>query len=73
MRINITTKFSYVIDTIMQASDKNIKVQTVKITINPATRPSRLFKNIAQHIYKTTIDLLRIYLMNNPFRAFLFI
>lgn len=73
MKINITTKFSYVIDTIMQASDKNIKVKTVKITINPVTRPSRLFKNIGQHIYKTTIDLFRIYLMNNPFKAFLLI
>ena len=70
LRLNITTRFSYVLDTIIQASKKWLKTDYIKITTNPATRPSRLFKNIFQHIRKSTVDLFRVYAMHNPIRLF---
>ncbi|MDP2395554.1 MAG: hypothetical protein Q8S84_00235 [bacterium] len=38
---------------------------------NPPTRNSRLFKNIWQHIKKSTADMIRIYAMYEPLKIFL--
>jgi glycosyltransferase involved in cell wall biosynthesis len=70
LSLNITTRFSYVLDTIIQASKKGLKTDYIKITTNSPTRPSRLFKNIFQHIIKSTKDLFRVYAMHNPIRLF---
>lgn len=71
LQLNVTTKFSYVLDTIVQAGTKSLKIDFIKITTNKPTRPSRLFKNIFQHIRKSTLDLFRIYAMNKPIRVFI--
>lgn len=69
--INVTSKFSYVIDTIIQSYKKWLQVAWVPIHTNPPTRPSRLFKNIFQHIKKSTFDILRVYTMYEPLKVFL--
>lgn len=69
--LNVTTRFSYVIDTIIQAYKKWLKIGWVDITTNPPTRPSRLFKNIFEHIKKSTISILRVYMMYEPLKVFL--
>lgn len=71
--LNVTSKFSYVIDTIIQAYKKWLKIEWVTITTNSPTRPSRLFKNIFEHIKKSTIDILRVYTMYEPLKVFLII
>lgn len=70
MELNVTTKFSYVLDTIVQSTNKGLKLDYVKITTHAPTRPSRLFKSIWQHIRKSTIDLFRVYAMHKPLRLF---
>ncbi|MDD5770265.1 MAG: glycosyltransferase family 2 protein [Candidatus Gracilibacteria bacterium] len=69
--LNVTTKFSYVIDTIIQAYKKGLKIDWVDITTNLPTRPSRLFKNIFEHIKKSTISIFRVYIMYEPLKVFL--
>ncbi len=69
--LNVTSKFSYVIDTIIQSYKKWLHIAWVPITTNLPTRPSRLFKNIFQHIKKSTIDILRVYTMYEPLKVFL--
>jgi hypothetical protein len=70
MELNVTTKFSYVLDTIVQSTNKGLKLDYIKITTHAPTRPSRLFKSIWQHIRKSTIDLFRVYAMHKPLRLF---
>ncbi len=69
--LNITSDFSYVLDTTVQAAKKRIKMVSVPITTNAPTRPSRLFKNIWQHIRKSGTDIIRVYSMYQPLRIFL--
>lgn len=69
-RINITSDFSYAVDTLVQAGSKKIKIAHVLITTNPPTRTSRLFKNMFHHMYETLSILLRVYAMYNPLRVF---
>lgn len=72
MKLNIVTSFSYVTETIIQAGKKRIPITTIKIKTNAKTRESRLFKSIFEHIQKSTISILRIYMMYEPMRIFLF-
>ena len=68
--LNITSKFSYILDSTVQASNKRIKMAAIPIEINAPTRPSRLFKNIWQHMRKSGVDILRVYAMYKPLRVF---
>ncbi len=70
LNLNVTTKFSYVLDTIVQASKKGLLIKSVPVTTNPPTRESRLFKGSLQHIRKSAIDILRLYLIYEPFKTF---
>jgi glycosyltransferase involved in cell wall biosynthesis len=70
LEINVTSDFSYVLDTIIQASKKRLKIGYVDIEVNAPTRPSRLFKGMFQHIKKSTSNLLRVYAMYEPLKTF---
>lgn len=70
--LNVTSQFSYVIDTIIQAHKKWLSIAWTVIETNPPTRPSRLFTNIRQHIKKSTSNIIRVYTMYEPFKIFLF-
>ena len=70
LRLNVTSDFSYAVDTLVQAGSKKIKIAYIPMTTNKPTRPSRLFKNMWQHMYKTLSILLRVYAMYHPMRLF---
>lgn len=70
LKLNVTSDFSYAVDTLVQAGSKKIKIDYIPMTTNKPTRPSRLFKNIWQHMYKTLSILLRVYAMYHPLRLF---
>lgn len=70
MKLNVTSSFSYAVDTLIQAGHKWLKIESVKINTNTPTRPSRLFKNIFHHMYATGQIMLRVYSMYNPLKIF---
>ena len=70
LQLNISSRFSYVLDTIVQAWAKWLKIKSIKITTNAPTRKSRLFKSIWQHMRKSLINLFRVYSMYNPIKIF---
>ncbi len=70
LRLNVTSDFSYAVDTLVQAGSKKLHIAHIKITTNKPTRPSRLFKNMWQHMYQTFSILLRVYAMYHPMRLF---
>jgi glycosyltransferase involved in cell wall biosynthesis len=71
LRLNIITRFSYTLDTIVQASKKDLKIVSIPIQTNKPTRASRLFKHIFQHIIISMMNILRIYVIYEPFKTFL--
>lgn len=73
LELNIITRFSYCIDTIVQAGKKGLKIVSIPIRVNPPTRKSRLFSNMWQHIQKSSINLLRVFAVYEPFKTFFII
>ncbi len=71
LRINVITRFSYVLDTLVQASKKGLTVTSVPIVINPPTRRSRLFKTMFGHMVMSAANILRVYAVYEPFKTFL--
>lgn len=72
LRLNVIVRFSYVLDTIMQCAKKDLTIASIKITVNDPTRESRLFKNIFHHMHKSAGNLLRMYIIYQPFGTFCF-
>ncbi|PCJ57068.1 MAG: glycosyl transferase [Planctomycetota bacterium] len=64
LHINVFSKFSYCMETLIQAGHLNLKIDYVPIRVNTKTRESRLFKNIIQYVFKsgkTMIDVFILY------------
>lgn len=70
LKLNVTSDFSYAVDTLMQAGSKKIKIDHIYITTNKPTRKSRLFKNMWQHMFKTFSILIRVFAMYHPMKLF---
>lgn len=70
LRLNVTSDFSYAVDTLVQAGSKKLKIDHIKIHTNKPTRTSRLFKNMWQHMGKTFSILFRVYAMYHPMKLF---
>ena len=73
LSLNIITGFSYVLETIIQATEKGLSITSVPIVTNPKTRESRLFSNIYEHILRSGGALLRVYAMYKPLKVFSYI
>jgi glycosyltransferase involved in cell wall biosynthesis len=71
MRITVISGFTYTLETVIQATQKNIGLVSVPIRTNPKTRESRLFENIPAYIQRSVGTMLRIYVLYQPLRLFL--
>ncbi len=71
MDLNVVTTFSYCTETIIHAGKKRVPITYVPVKTNPKTRESRLFKNMYQHIYQSTLTIFRSYSMHEPFKVFM--
>jgi glycosyltransferase involved in cell wall biosynthesis len=72
MLLNTITRFSYCMETIIQAGNKKLKIASVPIVTNAKTRESRLFSNIWEHMAKSAGAIIRSYIMYKPYAIFTF-
>jgi hypothetical protein len=70
MLLNTITRFSYCMETIIQAGNKKLAITSVPIRTNPKTRESRLFKSTYQHVLKSAGAIIRAYIMYKPYVIF---
>ncbi len=68
--LQVNSQFSYTLDTILQAKDRNLKITEIPIEINPPTRPSRLFKGMFQFIKKQLTIIIKCFIIYKPFEFF---
>lgn len=71
LRLNVVTKFSYCMETIIQAGNKNLAIVSVPVETNKKTRESRLFKSMHQHVFKSMQAIIRSYIMFKPYGVFM--
>lgn len=70
LKLNLVTKFSYTMETILQAGYKRLAIESIPVQTNPKTRESRLFKSTPEHVVKSAIAIIRSFLMYRPYAFF---
>ncbi len=73
LKINVVSKFSYTLETIIQAGKKNIAIGHVPVATNQKLRESRLFKSTLSYIKRSISTIIRIYMMYEPIKTFFLI
>lgn len=71
LRLNVVSRFTYTVETIIQAGKSDLAVTHTPIRTSAKTRESRLFRSIPQYLKRSIATILRIYLMYEPLPAFL--
>jgi glycosyltransferase involved in cell wall biosynthesis len=70
LKLNVLTRFTYTLETIIQAGKKHIPLAHVPIRTNAETRPSRLFASLTTYLRHAAGTMVRIYAMYEPLRVF---
>jgi glycosyltransferase involved in cell wall biosynthesis len=69
-RLFIYSRFSYCMETLIQAGNSNLRVDSVDIRVNPQTRPSRLFRSVPEYLWKSGSTMLTMFIFYRPSRFF---
>lgn len=73
LRMNTFTRYTYTLETIIQAANNNISITSIPIQTNPKLRESRLIKNIATYVMRSASTILLLFLLYQPFRFFAYL
>ena len=73
LKLNIISDFTYTLESLIQAGNKNIATASVPVSTNPVTRESRLFKSNWGYVKRSAQTIVRIYSMYRPMRAFVMV
>ena len=71
LRLTVVSGFTYTLETVIQAVQKNLSVDHVPVGTNPRTRESRLFTNMGSYLQRSVTTMARIYVLYQPLKAFL--
>jgi glycosyltransferase involved in cell wall biosynthesis len=70
-QLNVFTNYTYTLETIIQAGQKNMSIMSVDIKVNRVIRQSKLVKSMAQYIFKSILTIFRVYAIYKPSKFFL--
>src|SRR5215510_10545788 len=71
IQLQVVSKYTYTLETIIQAGKMTVAVADVPIRTNAKTRESRLFKSMGQYVRRNTVSIFRIYSMYEPLKVFM--
>jgi glycosyltransferase involved in cell wall biosynthesis len=70
IQMMVVSKFTYTLETIIQAGKLLVAVDHVAIRTNPKTRESRLFPSMGAYVRRNAVSIFRIYSQYEPLRVF---
>ncbi|MCW3066006.1 MAG: glycosyl transferase family 2, partial [Solirubrobacterales bacterium] len=66
----VASRFTYTLETIIQAGKQLVAVTDVPVRTNPQLRESRLFPSMGAYVRRNTVSIFRIYAQYEPLRVF---
>src|SRR3954454_6514994 len=69
--MQVVSRFTYTLETIIQAGKMTVAIDHVPIRTNPKLRESRLFPSMWTYIRRNGVSIFRIYSMYEPLRVFM--
>ena len=69
-KLRVDSNYSYTLETLIQANEKNLLIGEIPIKTNPPTRKSRLFKSMKEFLIKQMLIILKTFLLYKPLQFF---
>jgi glycosyltransferase involved in cell wall biosynthesis len=73
LRITVLSRFSYTLETIIQAGKSGLGITSIPVVTNAPTRPSRLQRSMWHFIKEQGSTIVRIYAFYEPLRTFTYL
>jgi glycosyltransferase involved in cell wall biosynthesis len=70
LQVQVVSKFTYTLETIIQAGKQFVAIDHVPVRTNAKVRESRLFPSIPAYIRRNGLSIFRIYSQYEPLRVF---
>jgi glycosyltransferase involved in cell wall biosynthesis len=70
IQIMVVSKFTYTLETIIQAGKLLVAIDHVPIRTNAKTRESRLFPSMGAYVRRNALSIFRVYAQYEPLRVF---
>jgi glycosyltransferase involved in cell wall biosynthesis len=71
MQMAVVSKYTYTLETIIQAGKLLVATDHVAIRTNPQTRESRLFPSVSSYVRRNAVSIARIYAQYEPLKVFM--
>jgi glycosyltransferase involved in cell wall biosynthesis len=71
IQMAVVSKYTYTLETIIQAGKLLVALDHVPIATNPKTRESRLFPSVGSYVRRNAVAIARIYAQYEPLRVFM--
>jgi glycosyltransferase involved in cell wall biosynthesis len=71
LQVQVVSKFTYTLETVIQAGKMLVAIESVPVATNPKLRESRLFPSTWMYVRRNGLAILRVYTMYEPLRVFL--
>jgi glycosyltransferase involved in cell wall biosynthesis len=71
LQMSVVSKYTYTLETIIQAGKLLVATAHVPIGTNPKTRESRLFPSMGSYVRRNAVAISRIYTQYEPLKVFL--
>ena len=71
LRLTVLSGFTYTLETLIQATQRNLAIDHVPIRTNPRMRESRLFSSMGSYVWRSIATMARVYLLYQPLKVFM--
>ena len=71
LHVNVFSRYTYTLETIVQAAHHGMRVVSIPTRVNASVRESRLVRSNLHYLWRSGSDLLRIFVVYRPFRSFM--
>jgi glycosyltransferase involved in cell wall biosynthesis len=70
MQLHVFNRYTYTLETIIQAGQKGMAITSVPVGAQESLRPSRLVRSIPGYVRRQLLTMVRIFMTYRPFRFF---
>ena len=71
LALNVHSRYTYTLETLVQARQARLVVACVPVAVNPPTRPSRLMRSSTEYVRRSVLTIVRAFVIYRPLRFFL--
>lgn len=71
MALNVYSRYTYTLETLVQARQARLVVASVPVEVNPPTRSSRLMRSTGEYLRRSLTTMLRSFVIYRPLRFFM--